>query len=241
MPSSKSEKKPSLQCAEVAWGDGGKLLSPFYEDGYFSRSGAIPESRYVFLQQNRLPHAWLHKKAFHICETGFGTGLNFLLTFDLWRRFSHPQAQLFYTSIEKHPIPLPFLKKIHEAWPELKTLSEILLSSYPFSSEKGEIRLSFPEFRIQLTLLFDEVAALERYLEYDVDAWFLDGFSPAVNPEMWQEPLFSLMGKKSSPNGSFATFTAAGLVKRGLEKEGFLVEKCRGFSGKREMLRGNRP
>lgn len=231
-----------LQEAFVEWGDENHLVSPFYRDSYFSKSGAMAESRYVFLQQNRLPHAWLYRKHFHICETGFGTGLNFLLTLDCWRRFAPLKAHLFYTSIEKHPIPPEFLKKIHKAWPLLGVFSEKLLFSYPAQGSKaGKYLLSFPELRATLFLIFDDIAHLADSLEGSVHSWFLDGFSPAVNPEMWQEPLFSLMGKKTVPSGGFATFTSAGSVKRALQKQGFLVEKCKGFSGKRDMLRGFLP
>lgn len=230
---------PSLTEALPFWEGNGSLASPLYKDSYFSRSGAMAESRHIFLQQNRLPHRWLEKKDFHVCETGFGTGLNFLLCTELWRRFAPFDGFLHYTSVEKHPIPRSHLQEIHRAWPPLAAFSQPLLEHYP-PSQAGRHSLFFPDWRIRLDLILDEAARLASYLPKKVDAWFLDGFAPEANPDMWSESLFDTMDAWTAEGGTFATFTAAGFVRRALTKIGFDVERVPGFSGKREMLRGKR-
>lgn len=234
---------PDIHCSPLTealplWEKEGLLSSPLYRDSYFSRSGAMAESRHIFLQQNRLPHRWLDKITFHVCETGFGTGLNFLLCAEFWRRFAPRDSVLQYTSIEKHPIPRGHLEAIHRAWPSLGLFSCRLLETYP-PSLPGRHSLVFPDWRIRLELIFDDALMLESYLEKNVDAWFLDGFAPEANPEMWSEALFQAMGRWTAGQGTFATFTAAGFVRRALMDQGFSVERIPGFSGKREMLRGS--
>ncbi|TWI66932.1 tRNA 5-methylaminomethyl-2-thiouridine biosynthesis bifunctional protein [Desulfobotulus alkaliphilus] len=234
-----SSPPPSQTFCEALpqWKDENTLVSPLYNDSYFSKAGAMAESRHIFLKQNRLPHRWLEKTPFHICETGFGTGLNFLVTLDLWRRFRPAQSTLIYTSVEKHPIPADHLRQIHRAWPCLMDLSERLLEHYP-PPVSGMHRLFFKEWQMEVNLLFDDAEKLSEILEEKVDAWFLDGFSPHANPEMWTDTLFETMGKKTADKGSFATFTAAGFVRRALISQGFCVEKLPGFSFKRDMIRG---
>nr|WP_303649821.1 tRNA (5-methylaminomethyl-2-thiouridine)(34)-methyltransferase MnmD [Desulfobotulus pelophilus] len=219
------------------WEPNRLLVSPLYKDSYFSKAGAIAESCHIFLQQNRLPHRWLEKPVFHICETGFGTGLNFLLTMDFWRRFAPSGAFLHYTSIEKHPIPKGHLAEIHKAWPSLHGLSRLLLDHYPACSP-GKKHLLFPEQRMGMDLILADAAELDGWMEEEVDAWFLDGFSPGVNPQMWSRNLFQTMGKWTARGGTFATFTAAGFVRRALSEQGFSVEKIPGFRFKKDMLRG---
>ncbi|TYT73275.1 tRNA (5-methylaminomethyl-2-thiouridine)(34)-methyltransferase MnmD [Desulfobotulus mexicanus] len=219
------------------WKDENTLVSPLYNESYFSKAGAIEESRHIFLKQNRLPHRWLEKSSFHICETGFGTGLNFLVTADFWRRFAPAGSTLFYTSVEKHPIPADHLRQIHRAWPCLNDLSNQLLDKYP-PPVRGKHHLFFKELRMEVDLLFDDAEKLSEILERNVDAWFLDGFSPHANPEMWSDNLFETMGKKTADKGSFATFTAAGFVRRAMISQGFCVEKLPGFRFKRDMIRG---
>lgn len=227
----------SIQTASPRWKGDNALPSPFYKDVYFSKAGAIPESRYVFLRQNRLPHRWLTQSHFSICEAGFGTGLNFLLTLDFWMKFAPKTATLSYTGVEKHPITKDRLAAIHQVWPSLAPLSERLLSVYPDPTPGAH--LLFPDLPgVRLHLVFADIRQLALHLTEPVDAWYLDGFSPKTNPAMWSQDLFTLMGNTTRPGGTFATFTAVGDVRRGLTENGFLVEKAPGFGTKRDMLRG---
>ncbi|MEW5757475.1 MAG: bifunctional tRNA (5-methylaminomethyl-2-thiouridine)(34)-methyltransferase MnmD/FAD-dependent 5-carboxymethylaminomethyl-2-thiouridine(34) oxidoreductase MnmC [Pseudomonadota bacterium] len=225
-----------LQPAELAWEDQGPVSLGF-NDIYFSRLDGLAESRYVFLQQNRLPERWENRAGFTIVETGFGTGLNFLATWAAWRASSAPGARLHYVSIEKHPLAARDLERALGLWPELHALGAQLLPHYP-PPFRGLHRVSFPQDRITLTLCFGDVEEVLPQLEVRADAWYLDGFDPAKNPQMWSEALFTRMARLTRAGGTFATFTSAGWVRRGLQAAGFAPRKFSGFGRKREMLCG---
>ena len=236
-PSQGGTVNRNFTIATPEWESAAGLRSPLYDDAYFSTAGAIAESRFVFQYRNRLPHRFLGIRNFHICEAGFGTGLNLLLAMELWETFAPRDAELVYTGVEAHPIPAGTLQEVYRPWPELSRFSDRLLSVYP-EPEPGMHECRIPGTRITLRLLFDDINNLEPRILTPVDAWYLDGFAPKANPAMWSETLFSMMGKKTRPGGTFATFTSVGFVRRGLLAAGFHVEKIRGFNRKREMLRG---
>lgn len=179
----------------------------------------------------------LEKPAFYLAELGFGTGLNFLLTADLFLKKAPPGTRLVYTSIEKHPIPPQDLARIYAHWPDLQPLSSQILAQYPPAIE-GFHSLSLMEGRVTLILAFGDVIDALPEISGCFDAWFLDGFAPKKNPEMWQEALFPLIARKTAAGGSFSTFSAAGAMRRAMAAAGFSVSKKKGFGTKWAMTAG---
>lgn len=217
--------------------DKGAPRSKEFDDVYFSALDGLAETRHVFLQSNYLPAAWLDKKNFVICETGFGTGLNFLAAWKLFQETGNTCQHLHFISFEKFPLTAEQIDEYLEPWrDEFPDLLDALVQAYPLLMP-GFHRIDFDE-RVSLTLIFDDVNEAIPRLDANVDCWFLDGFRPASNPDMWSETLFTHMARLSRDGARFATFTAAGFVKRGLKEAGFEVEKIKGFGRKREMLVG---
>ncbi|RLU01644.1 bifunctional tRNA (5-methylaminomethyl-2-thiouridine)(34)-methyltransferase MnmD/FAD-dependent 5-carboxymethylaminomethyl-2-thiouridine(34) oxidoreductase MnmC [Ketobacter sp.] len=232
-----------VPCARIEWQDRTPVSDQF-EDVYFSREVGREETRYVFLQNNDLEARWSENglRQFTIAETGFGTGLNFYCAAELWRHCKaegHLQANahLHFVSVEKHPLTRADLARAADQWPSYDWISDPLLEQYP-APVRGYHRLYFSAANITLTLILDDASTGFSTLEGRVDAWFLDGFAPAKNPGMWQEELFQHIARLSHPRTTVATFTAAGVVKRGLQEVGFKMEKVAGFGRKRDMLRG---
>lgn len=233
--------------AQVHFNDIGTPCSSEYDDLYFSNDNGMAETDYVFIQGNNLHSRWLaHENAFYcIAETGFGTGLNFLYTAFLFEKFvqAHPQhvlKHLYFISTEKHPIKKETLTKILIQFESLKPYCDLLLSVYPDSSH-GVHRRHITQ-NICLDLHYGDaktsLADIKSLKEGVVDSWFLDGFAPSKNPDMWHSSLFSEVARLSKAKANFATFTAAGIVKRGLAEHGFLISKRKGFGRKRDMLVG---
>jgi tRNA 5-methylaminomethyl-2-thiouridine biosynthesis bifunctional protein len=223
---------------KLEWRDG-QPFSAQFGDVYFSRESGIAETRHVFLQHNRLQERWqnLDGGLFTIGETGFGTGLNFLCAWQLWNECAPNSARLHFVSTEKYPLSRSELAQALALWPELGELSAHLLDQYRWLAP-GWQRMSFDHGRVTLTLLIGDARETLPQLRAAVDAWFLDGFAPARNPEMWQPELFEQIARLSVLGCTFATFTSAGMVRRGLETMGFMVGKVAGFGSKREMLCG---
>lgn len=208
-----------------------------FDDVYFSAHDGPGETVHVFLDGNNLPAAWQDRQRFVIGETGFGTGLNFLLAWELFERTAPKNAFLDFISIEKYPLSAEAIAKGLSPWADrLSPYLGKLLHQYPLRVP-GFHRIVF-DGRVALTLIFDDVADAMPEIDARVDAWFLDGFTPAKNPDMWREELFNEMARLSHAGTSFSTFTAAGFVKRGLQAAGFSVEKRKGFGPKRDMLAG---
>jgi len=229
--------------AALRWGRDGSPVSADFEDIYYSRENGLAETDHVFLRGNRLRERWrrLDASRFTIAETGFGTGLNFLAAWRLWRECDPARALLHFLSVEKYPLSRTDLARSLANWPALGELSEQLLEQYP-PPLPGMHRQHFANGTVVLDLLLgDAEDALRQVADIQsltVDAWFLDGFSPAKNPDMWTHGLFRTMARLSRPGASLATFTAAGTVRRGLRAAGFRVEKREGFGSKRDMLVG---
>lgn len=240
-----------IQTATLTWNEQGTPVSKQFDDVYFSNQDGLEETRYVFLNGNRLPQRFAKhpRSLFIVAETGFGTGLNFLT---LWQAFAEfcqaqPQARLqrlHFISFEKFPLQQADLAAAHTRWPELAAYADALRAQWPLPVP-GCHRLLLADGRITLDLWFGDVNQLLSHFDgsmnNQVDAWFLDGFAPSKNPDMWTEQLFAAMARFARPQGSFATFTAAGFVRRGLQQAGFQVERCKGFGQKREMLAGELP
>jgi len=225
-----------MKHADIKWQQGQPFSSEF-EDVYFSREGGLAETVYVFLQHNHLQQRWKDREQFVIAETGFGTGLNFLTTAQHWLKQAGQQARLHFISIEKAPLRKADLNKALSNWPELEILTAELLENYP-PAVNGLHHIPLFDHRVVLTLAFGDVEHVLAKLHARVDAWYLDGFAPDKNPDMWQPTVFKQVARLSRPGTTFSTFTAAGDVRRGLKEAGFTVEKVKGYGNKREMLRG---
>lgn len=225
--------------AEIQWRDG-QPYSTAFEDVYFSSDNGLLETEYVFISGNHLAPRWhsLKQPLFRIIETGFGTGLNFLCSVQQWLKHAPADAVLEFISVEKYPLQSADLQQALQQWPQLNDYSSVLLQHYDQLIAEGYC--SLVNGRIQLKLRLGD--ALQKLAELDTatpaDAWFLDGFAPSKNPEMWQDTLFTQMARLSKSGTSFATFTSAGAVRRGLAAAGFQVNKQPGFGKKREMLTG---
>lgn len=239
---SDNETPPS---SSVFWDESGQPVSRRFNDVYFSKESGIDESRYVFIEQNHLTRRWRESDpegTFLIGETGFGTGLNFLTTWAHWNKFKPgPNARLHFFSVEKYPLTKHELTNALALWPELQPLSTTLIAHYPPNNVRGNHRLVLENNHLYLTIYFgDAVEGLAQLIQAGapVNAWYLDGFAPAKNPDMWSDDLFSHIAQLSAGDTTFSTFTAAGVVRRGLKKMGFHCEKIKGFGRKREMLVG---
>ena len=225
--------------ADIRFEDG-VPFSTAHADIYYSRRDGLAESRYVFLEGNDLPARWREVDGFTVGETGFGTGLNFLAAWQCWRETARPDATLHYLSAERYPLTRAQLEQALAGFPELADKAHELIRHYP-PRIPGFHRLHLDEGRVHLTLLFGDAAEAFARLEGRVDAWFLDGFAPSRNESMWTGDLFAALARHSAPGATLATFTAAGDVRRALQAEGFVVEKVKGFGGKREMITARIP
>ncbi len=221
----------------LLWRDGGTPVSARFGDIYFSPEDGLAETRHVFLDGTDLAVRWAGRDSFVIGETGFGTGLNFLAAWDLWRRAPRAPARLHYIAVEAYPLSATQLRAAHAAWPALGALSSALCRAYD-RPLPGFHRLHLNHGRVHLTLLHGHAEPMLAALDARIDAWFLDGFAPARNPDMWSPAVFAQLARLSAPDTRLATFTVAGAVRRGLTDAGFTVEKAPGFGAKRDMLRG---
>lgn len=228
-----------VQPAQLSW-DQHQPYSAQWQDIYFSRDNGLAESRFVFLQHNHLPARWQQGSDFTLIETGFGTGLNFLATAQAWLASTSPRQRLHYVALEQFPIASEQLPHSWQPWPELHSLGAELLRQYP-PCIAGRHRLFLADSRIILTLIWGSVQTQLPRLQLQADAWYLDGFDPAKNPEMWSLEVFQAMTRLLKPQASFATFSAAGQVRRNLQAAGFVCEKVTGYGKKRESLRGFLP
>ncbi|MFG0772680.1 bifunctional tRNA (5-methylaminomethyl-2-thiouridine)(34)-methyltransferase MnmD/FAD-dependent 5-carboxymethylaminomethyl-2-thiouridine(34) oxidoreductase MnmC [Vibrio plantisponsor] len=238
----------SITNAQLGWNDAGTPVSDQFDDVYFSNVNGLEETRYVFLTQNNLPQRWqdYDQKRFVIAETGFGTGLNFLAVWHWFEKFrqQNPEAilqSLHFISFEKFPLSKADLIKAHESWPELAEYAQQLHEFYPIAVPECH-RIVLADGAITLDLWFGDIKdcmpKVPTLKQGIVDAWFLDGFAPSKNPEMWNQELFDGMAKLAKQDCTCATFTAAGFVRRGLIEAGFDMKKVKGFGTKREMIAG---
>ncbi len=223
------------------WKDG-QPFSERYGDVYFSTDSGLEETRHVFLRGNDLAQRFAGLRdgeSFCIGETGFGTGLNFLCAWQLFEQSAPAGASLDFFSVEKFPLQDDELHAALALWPELQAQATILLARW-HRRVPGWNRWSFAGGRIRLTVAMEDVEqALPQLQPGSVDAWFLDGFSPAKNPEMWSDEVLSGLARASRAGATLATYTSAGWVRRGLQQAGFAVERAPGFGRKREMVRGH--
>lgn len=212
------------QHAQLEWRDSGVPVSVQFDDPYYSLEDGVAETRHVFLGGNDLPDRF--RDGFHVAELGFGTGLNFLVTLDAWRA-SGVTGTLRFTSFEAFPMPISDMTRALDGFEALPR--GVFGDTFP-------THLTGPDFELRVVI----GDARNTLLDWDgsADAWFLDGFSPAKNPELWGADLLAHVGAHTAAGGTFATYTAAGFVRRALEDAGFSVERIKGFGRKRHMSRG---
>ncbi|WP_291361517.1 MULTISPECIES: FAD-dependent 5-carboxymethylaminomethyl-2-thiouridine(34) oxidoreductase MnmC [Acinetobacter] len=235
----------AIQTADLDWQlvDGIDVpVSKQFGDVYFSKDNGLLETRHVFLNGNDLSTRLADLKPFaYFCvgETGFGTGLNILALWQLWQQVRPDnQSHLHAISVEKFPLSKADLIRALNAWPELKPLADQLISQYPMPIA-GCHRLSFPEERFSLDLWLGDAHDVFPVIEKTapVNAWFLDGFAPSCNPDMWEENVLNNIVRLSEIGTTFASFSVAGVLKRGLKQHGISISRPRGFGHKREMLK----
>ncbi len=231
------KKTPKVQNAKLIWEDEKTLRSEIFDDVYFSSVDGLHESKYAFIDGIGGSDYWRDYDSLTIAETGFGTGLNFLNLWHEWQKSSTPNQRLHFMSVEAYPLQARDIKKALSIWPDLTPYLEKLLTAYP-EIHPGIHRLSFDQGRVILTLLFGDATQMLSQVQGYVDAWFLDGFSPAKNETMWNKDAYQQIARLSKPKAKIATFTAAGHVRRGLESVGFTIKKRKGFGIKRECIQG---
>ncbi len=229
-----------MNYAKPEWRDG-QPYSPEFDDVYFSFANGVEETEHVFIHHNQILARFsalsIKNKSFVIAETGFGSGLNFLITVKHWLELSENNECLFFYSAENTPFTADDLKKAQQAWPELQEIACELQKVYQVASY-GFHSFDLFDSRVKLVLMIGEVQEMLLQLQAKVDVWYLDGFAPGCNPDMWSERVFLQIQRLSRQNTTFSTYTAAGFVRRGLISIGFDVEKVSGIGKKRHMLAG---
>lgn len=219
--------------ANIRWEDGDVPVSTRFQDPYHARQDGLAETTHVFLEGNRLAERFASASRCAIAELGFGTGLNALAAAALWRRTAPAGAALTYTAFELYPMRRDDIARALARWEELAGLAEMLLAAWPAP------RIALPGVTVQV-VTGDARRTVPAWDGF-ADAWFLDGFAPARNPEMWEPALMQAVHDRTVPGGSFATYSAAGHVRRALSAAGFDVTRQPGHGRKREMLTGRRP
>ena len=215
--------------AALEWRDGTTPVSTRFDDPYFSLANGLEETRHVFLRGNRLPERLV--PGFQVAELGFGTGLN-LLALAL---VAPPGMALRFTSFEAFPMSAAEIERALRAFPEAHAAAGPFLAAW----QAGQRR--FDLGAIAAEVIVGDARDTLPHWQGRADAWFLDGFSPAKNPELWGEDLMAEVGRHTAPGGTFATYTAAGFVRRALAAAGFAVTREPGHGHKRHMSTGQRP
>ena len=226
---------------DVIWNDN-LPYSTAYQDRFF-QDDAISEIIDIFIEPNRLLERIKDGSQVHICELGFGFGLNFLVTAKFWLENNNlGSLNLEYLAIDEALPTKEQILKIIDSFPELEEISNIFLQDYDLNHNDAQ-RIYFPSLKIKLTLIQNDIeSGLKNLLglkNNQIDAWYLDGFDPSKNKSMWSNPVFQYIKFLSASNATFGTFTSAGFVRRGLKKFGFEVDKVKGFGRKRHKLIGS--
>ncbi|WAC49310.1 tRNA (5-methylaminomethyl-2-thiouridine)(34)-methyltransferase MnmD [Asticcacaulis sp. SL142] len=220
---------------QLYFAEDGNPRSERFGDIYYSLQDGLSETRAVFLNGCHMPDIWADRPAFTVAELGFGTGLNIAALLQMWAEHRAQTNHLHIFSIEAFLMTRDEAARALNAWPELAPFSEAILNQWP-KSRRGFHIMEFPKWGARLTLALTDVREALTQWNGKADAWFLDGFSPVLNPDMWAEDVLSLIGQRSRTGARLATFTVAGAVRRGLTEAGFSVSKQPGFGKKRERL-----
>ncbi len=243
MPESGTQRGRPLPSPGLRWAPGRVPMSSRFDGLYYNPGSGLEEARHVFLGGCDLPGSWRSGETFTICELGFGTGLNFLATWEAWRRVRPKNARLHYIAVEGFPLLQSELGEALREWPQLRATARGLMQAYP-QPQRGFHRV-FPKVpgddhtsSVALTLLFGTAHEMLGQLEASIDAWFLDGFSPDKSPDMWSADVFAQLARLSHTHAGrtrLATHCADNSVREGLSAAGFETTKAPGFDGKREM------
>ncbi|MFT4182962.1 MAG: tRNA (5-methylaminomethyl-2-thiouridine)(34)-methyltransferase MnmD [Rhizobium sp.] len=223
---------------ELEWRDGDMPYSTAFGDHFYCQTDGRLECGHVFLAGNGLPGRWERQRNFLIGELGFGTGLNFCETWRQWRQHGEAGSQLHFMSFELYPMKAEEIDRALSRWPEIDAERLALVAAWP-QDPHGIVSLSLDD-RTRLTVVCGPAIDGVGQAAGGFDAWYLDGFAPSRNADMWSPELMQLLHDKTAPGGTFATYAAAGFVRRNLQAAGFAVERRKGFAGKREMLCGVR-
>lgn len=216
----------------ITWREDGVPVSVRFDDPYYSIENGLNETRHVFLAGNDLPNRFC--SGFHIAELGFGTGLNMLATLKMWRETGQ-SGHLKFTSFEAFPMSKKEMIRAQKMFSDIAPLAEEFMDHW----QDGMTKVKFHD--LEFTLVIGDVRSCLTHWHGMANAWYLDGFSPAKNPEMWGPDLMVQVEKHTALNGSVATYTAAGFVRRGLQEAGFDVERIAGFGRKRHMTIARKP
>ncbi len=225
------------QSHPIHFDEHGGPISEIFDDPFFSRKNGAAEKRHVYLDGNDLPLAWAGRDEFVIGETGFGTALIFIETMALWRETAAPTAKLHYITFEAYPLSRDAIAECLTSWPDNAEHAAAIVAAFPETwPTSGSAIVALGNITLEVVIgLAEETVPNHSLL---ADCWFLDGHSPAKNPDMWSADLMMAVGNCTKTGGSFAAYSAAGWVRRNLEAAGFEVIKRPGYGTKREMSRG---
>lgn len=245
MTISNSDPADPSQEGPLVWNEGDMPYSTEFGDHFYSRDDGRLECGHVFIDGNRLPVRWTsdtHQaqtdRPFRIGELGFGTGLNLCETWRQWKAIRPVGVTLHFVSFEMYPMAGPDIDRALTRWPEIDDERQALLAAWPDRPE-GMVDIEL-DATTRLTVVCGDALAGVTGSSLEFDAWYLDGFAPSRNGAMWSEPLMQALFSRTVPGGTFATYAAAGFVRRNLQAAGFIVERAQGYAGKREMLRGEK-
>ena len=228
--------KNNLKQSKVSISSDKGVFSELYQDIYFDKTNCIQESKHVYLDTNNLENKFKNTSNYIIAELGFGTGLNFILSWDLWNKNHTQNSSLLYISYESAPISIEQIKNIHKLFKGLSHLSKILVNKLP-QIWQGTHQIFFEFGNVTLILIYNDFLSLKNF-SFKADTWYLDGFSPTKNSSAWSNELYKEIYKHTKDGGSLSTYTVAGHVRRGLSEEGFNISKVKGIGNKKEILYG---
>lgn len=220
---------------DLEWHEGDMPYSPEFGDYFYSRANGRAECAHVFIGANGLLERFGQAEELTIAETGFGTGLNFAETWRQWKLHAAPGSRLNFTSFEMYPMAAEAIDRALSVWPELDAERRALVAAWPLNLSQGA-KIDFGHVTLQI-VVGEALASLEAWNGL-ANVWYLDGFAPSLNPDMWSKDLMAEIARHTKPGGTFATYTAAGWVRRNLMAAGFEVERIAGHAGKRQMCRG---
>ncbi len=229
-----------LSDSAVTWEDGDAPRSRRHGDVYFSRDDGLSESRAVFLAGCGLPEAWKGRRHFTVAELGFGTGLNIAALLTLWNSVREPDARLHVFTIEADPLTASEAERALSNWPELAPVAKLMTARWP-GRARGFHGIDLPELAATVDVAILEAGEALEVWSGAADAWFLDGFAPALNPDIWRDEVLDLVARRSAPGARAATYTVAGAVRHGLTSAGFSVTRAPGHGRKRERLEARLP
>ncbi|OHV84447.1 tRNA (5-methylaminomethyl-2-thiouridine)(34)-methyltransferase MnmD [Rhizobium sp. LCM 4573] len=242
-PDTSANKGQMPETQTLDWNDGDMPYSREFGDHFYCRTDGRLECGHVFLSGNGLPDRWAQPKSpngdFLIGELGFGTGLNFCETWRQWKLYRKPDSRLHFMSFELYPMSGQDIDRALSHWPEIKAEREALVAAWP-AEPFGIIEIAVDE-QTRLSVVCGPALEGVSAAPSGFDAWYLDGFAPSRNPDMWSPELMRTIHHKTAAGGTFGTYAAAGFVRRNLQAAGFIVERRPGFAGKREMLCGRKP